>query len=202
MEPVYHRALRWASGLPAYVSIRKLLLLTRSPPLRCLLNYLSGRYAACLLFSSETHPLQEYIGLTSRTLQQSWLESCTAQTTGTRYPSLRHPLSLGTQFLKAGETLENTHLCGNTANATSFPITILKLNGPTEGPQQHQQFLQDLVPNTILLYTDGSKATSQICGSGWTIYQQRRHHISQELESGYCCLGDKAEVYNAELHAI
>ena len=65
LEPVYHRALRWASGLPAYVPIRKLLLLTRSPPLRCLLNFLSGRYAVRLLFSSETHPLQEYVGLTS-----------------------------------------------------------------------------------------------------------------------------------------
>ena len=179
LEPVYHRALHWASGLPVYVSIRKLLLLTRSPPLYCLLNFLSGQYAVRLLFSSETHPLQEYVGLTSRTLQQSWLELYIAQTTGTRYPSLRHPLSLVTQFLKAGETLENTHLCENTANATSFPITtsILKLNDPTEGSQQHQQFLQGLVPNTILLYTDGSKATSQICGSGWTIYQQNRNHM-------------------------
>ena len=42
LELVYHRALCWASGLPVYISIRKLLLLTRSPPLRCLLNYLSG----------------------------------------------------------------------------------------------------------------------------------------------------------------
>ena len=29
-----------------------------------------------------------------------------------------------------------------------------------------------------------------------------RHHISQELVSGYCCLRDKAEEYDTELYAI
>ena len=59
-----------------------------------------------------------------------------------------------------------------------------------------------MAPNSILLYTDGSKSTSQISGSGWTIYQKISNHISHEIASGYCCIGDKAEVYDAELHAI
>ena len=65
LEPIYHRALRWASGLPAYMAIRKLLLLTRCPPLHALLDHLSARYAIRLLFAAADHPLQEYIGLSS-----------------------------------------------------------------------------------------------------------------------------------------
>ena len=65
LEPVYHRALRWASGLPAYVAIRKLLRLTRMPPLGCMLNLLSARYGIRLLFASESHPLWQYINLPS-----------------------------------------------------------------------------------------------------------------------------------------
>ena len=65
LEPIYHRALRWASGLPAYTAIRKFLLLTRSPPLRAILNRLSARYAIRLMFAASDHPLQEYLELTS-----------------------------------------------------------------------------------------------------------------------------------------
>ena len=85
LEPVYHRALRWSSGLPSYVAIRKLLRLTRFPPLRCMLDDLSARYAMSLLFATDDHPLREYTGPTSRTLQQSWLDVGTIQRTGTRY---------------------------------------------------------------------------------------------------------------------
>ena len=43
LEPVYHQALRWATGLPKYVSNRKLFLLSRSPPLQCMLDQLPPR---------------------------------------------------------------------------------------------------------------------------------------------------------------
>ena len=75
LEPIYHRALRWASGLPAYVTTRKLLRLTCMPPLGCMLNLLSARYAIRLLFASDTHPLRQYLDLPSRILQQPWLDS-------------------------------------------------------------------------------------------------------------------------------
>ena len=122
LEPVYHRALWWASGLPAYVAIRKLLRLTRMPPLGCMLNLLSARYAIRLLFTPDNHPLRKYHGLTSRTIQQPWLDSRSTQTTGTRYPSLNHPLALISRYLKAGEILENTHITGPTVTAMTFKL--------------------------------------------------------------------------------
>ena len=49
LEPVYHQALRWATGLPKYVSNKKLYPLLRSPPLQCILDLLSARYATSSL---------------------------------------------------------------------------------------------------------------------------------------------------------
>lgn len=50
LEPRHHRALQWATGLPSFVSNRKPILVSRSSPLQCILDYLSTRYAIRLLF--------------------------------------------------------------------------------------------------------------------------------------------------------
>lgn len=60
LGPVYHRALRWATGLPDFVPLRKLFIVARSPPLQCVLDHLSARYAARLLFGPDNHPLNRY----------------------------------------------------------------------------------------------------------------------------------------------
>ena len=65
LKPIYHRALRWASGLQAYTAIRKLLLLSSSPPLGAIRNHLSARYAIRLMFAAADHHLQDYIELVS-----------------------------------------------------------------------------------------------------------------------------------------
>ena len=213
LEPIYHRALRWASGLPAYTAIRKLLLLTRSPPLSAILNHLSARYAIHLMFAAADHPLQEYIELVSRQISQPWLNARGPQGTGTgtgtgrkvHYPTLRRPMSLVARHLRAGEILEDTHIAGPSPTPP-FPISMARLEDPAEAPQQHRDHLQKLPEGTVLLYTDGSKSDRHRCGSAWTIYHNR--HLQHddtpgpELASGYCCIGDKSEVYDAELHAI
>lgn len=167
LEPVYHRALRWASGLPAYTAIRKLLLLTRSPPLRCTLDYLSTRYAIRLLFIAADHPLQEYVRLGSRTVHQAWL---TTQNTRreVNYPTLNRPLSLAAKFLAVGDILEDTQAVSRTS---PFPIVIPQPATPEEGPQKHSEFLETLPRGSILLYTDGSKSSNQRCGSAWSVYR-------------------------------
>jgi hypothetical protein len=45
LERVYHKALRWATGLPAYTKLTRLHNLSRLSPLRLHLDYLSWRYA-------------------------------------------------------------------------------------------------------------------------------------------------------------
>lgn len=49
---------------------------------------------------------------------------------------------------------------------------------------------------------DGSKTEQQRCGSGWVAYQWLAGGTGPELASGHCFIGCKAEVYDAELHAI
>ena len=201
LEPVYHRALRWASGLPAYIAIRKLLRLTRMPPLGCMLNLLSACYAIRLLFAPDTHPLWQYIDLPSRILQQQWLDSKSPQTTGTRYPSLNHPLALIARYLNAGDILENTNIAGPQPPPI-FPVTLLAVEDSSDGSKKHQEYLENLNPGTVLLYTDGSKSEEGICGLAWAIFEQNRSQTSSEMASGSCCIGSKAEVFDAELHAV
>ena len=201
LEPVYHRALCWASGLSAYVAIRKLLQLTCMPLLGCILNLLSAHYAIQLLFASEAHPLQHYINLPSRTLQQPWLDSKSPQTTGTRYPSLNHPLALISKYLKAGEILEDTNIPGPKPPPT-FSITLVPVEDSSDGPKKHQEYLENLISGKVLLYTDGSKSEEGVCGSAWSIFTQYGMQTSSEMASGSCCIGGKAEVFDAKLHAI
>ena len=166
-----------------------------------MLNLHSAWYTIRLLFAPDNHPLWEFHGLTSRIIQQSWLDGRSPQTTGTRYPTLNHPLALITRYLKAGEILENTHLAGPTPIPT-FPTTIISIEDPEDGRNKHQEYLHKLNPGTILLYTDGSKSVRGGCGSAWSIFEQNGNQTSPELVSGSCAIGEKAEVYDAELHAI
>ena len=122
------------------------------------------------------------------------------------YPTLRKPLSLVARFLKAGEMLEDLNTTGPTPN---FPTVILHTEA-SEGPKKHLEYISQRPtpspspqpPETILLYTDGSKLQNQRCGSAWAIFRQDGELTSPEVSSGQCCIGSKAEVYDAELHAI
>ena len=47
-----------------------------------------------------------------------------------------------------------------------------------------------------------SKFDSGECGSAWVAYQQTHDRSLTKLTAGHCCVGRKAEVYVAKLHAI
>ena len=47
-----------------------------------------------------------------------------------------------------------------------------------------------------------SKFDSGKCGSAWVAYQQTHDRSLTMLTAGHCCVGRKAEVYGAKLHAI
>lgn len=92
LEPVYHQALRWATGLPKYESNKKLYPLSRSPPLQCILDLLSARYATRLLFAPVDHPLRELIQLPGRKIQQPWLDWAQPLKSAYQYSTLKRPL--------------------------------------------------------------------------------------------------------------
>jgi len=68
---------------------------------------------------------------------------------------------------------------------------------PEDKQADHQRRLDALPMDTVVLYSDGSKLESQFCGSGWAVYCQGKEH-----STGKCNIGRKAEVFDAELHAI
>ena len=111
LEPVYRRAL---GVRPAPVHSKILLfLLTRSPPLHCVLDRLPACYVIRPLFAADNDPLRQYIHLASRTVQQSWLvEMKIAQKTAVTHPTLRRPLSLVARYLDAGDVLEDLGTTG------------------------------------------------------------------------------------------
>ena len=103
------------------------------PPLRAILDHLSARYAIRLVFAAADHPLQEYIGLTSRTIQQPWLSTRGIHNRGVHYPTLHRPMSLVARHLRAGDVLEDTH-SPSPAPSPPFPISITHLEEPADGP--------------------------------------------------------------------
>jgi ribonuclease HI len=65
----------------------------------------------------------------------------------------------------------------------------------------HNRWITTLPDLTMLLYTDGSKFEDGRTGSGWVAYCVG-DRAARRVASGRCHLGSRAEVYDAELHAI
>ena len=74
-------------------------------------------------------------------------------------------------------------------------------NKTTQLQQLHEQWLQTLQDHTIVIDTDGSKLANGTVGCGWAIYHCGDQQLYR-LTDGSCHLGDRAEVYTAELHAV
>jgi hypothetical protein len=63
-----------------------------------------------------------------------------------------------------------------------------------------QEWIKTLPNNTILCYTDRSRLDNRQVGSGFSYYQVSKGKTIK-LSSYHCYLWDKAEIYDAELHA-
>ena len=105
LEPTYHRALRCATGLPDFTPLRKLFVIARMPPLQCLLDNLSARYAAGLLFGPDDHPLNRYVrpeleGPRGRRISRRWMHEMRQKEEAVHYPTLCKPLSLVARLLE------------------------------------------------------------------------------------------------------
>jgi hypothetical protein len=199
LERVYHRALRWATGLPSFTKLTRLQILARLPPLRLHLDFLSRRYAIRLLFAGPQHPLHKYFPLQDLTITNTWIENTKRRDKDTaQYPTLFYPLSLLHCFLSAEDVLEDRFSLGL---SSSFSFTILPTVEDKSPAQQHADYLAHLPPHTLLIYTDGSKMDDGRCAAAWTFTTPALNTL-QDTQSGSCYLGKKCEVYDAELHAI
>jgi hypothetical protein len=89
LERAYHRALRWATGLPSFTKLTRLQILARLPPLRLHLDYLSRRHAIRLLFAGPQHPLHKYFQLPDLKITNACIENTKRRDKDTtQYPTL------------------------------------------------------------------------------------------------------------------
>jgi ribonuclease HI len=187
LEPIrmtYHAAARWITGLPMSTSTVKLLTVAQLPPLVAYLDYLTLRYAIRLRFLPADHvlaPRAAYSGNAPRADYPSRL----------RMSTLIHALAPGgaieDRFCQIDDAIPSAR--SPHPDRETDPIGI------------HGKWVAALPDLTMLLYTDGSKFEDGRTGSGWVAYCVG-DRVARKVASGRCHLGSRAEVYDAELHAI
>ena len=94
-------------------------------------------------------PLQQYICLQDRTIRQQWLGWARPQQSIVYYPTIKKPLSLTTQFLEAGDILEDSPALGlnlaplpnsHPSDSTGQTLSAPRYSQPTatgDGPPLH-----------------------------------------------------------------
>jgi hypothetical protein len=182
LATAYHSAARWATGLPPSTRISNLLTCAHLPPLQIYLDYLSAKFTIRLRFLPAGHNLT---GLPTT-------PNCPVSAPGTS--RLRDLIK---------------HLItGNLENRSATPVTFTIQSAPPvhtskndHSHTHHRDWISSLPIGTLLLYTDGSKLDSGKVGCGATTYDLTNHGL-QHLQSHYCNLGTRCEVFDAELHAI
>jgi len=83
---------------------------------------------------------------------------------------------------------------------------VIKSTSPnpdkTTRPQElHEKWLRTHADHTIIIYMDGSKLDNGAVGCRWAIYHCGDLQLYR-LSEGQCHLGNRAEVYDVELHVV
>jgi len=182
LKITYNAIARWITGLPYNTRLTNLLTLAHLPPMEAYLDYLSLRYAIRLHFLPDHHAL-------------SWPHP--DQMTRNNLPGL-HRLYALSKHLVLGKLKDQT----STSTADGVPKIISPNPDKTTSPQKlHEKWLCSLPDHTIVVYTDGSKLDSGATGCGWVIFNIGNQQLFK-IKEGSCHLGNCAEVYDAELHAV
>jgi len=182
LRTTYNSVARWITGLPLNTRTTNLITLSQLPPMEAYLDYLSLRYAIRLHFLPQHHALGPPQALSE---------------THANLPGL-HRLYTLSKHLVQGK-LEN-HTTTSTADGTN----VLPSPNPdkTTTPQQlHEEWLHMLPNHTVVIYTDGSKLKNGSVGCGWATFHCGDQQLYR-LGEGSCHLGNRAKVYDTELHAI
>jgi ribonuclease HI len=182
LKVTYNSIARWITGLPLNTRTTNLITLAHLPPMEAYLDYLSLRYAIRLHFLPTCHALGP---------------PRVQPATHTNLPGLHYLYNLGKNLVQ-GKLEDRT--------TTSTAEGVAKVTSPnpdktTQPRQLHGKWLTTLPEHTVTIYTDGSKLEDGSVGCGWAIYHCRNQQLYQ-LTEGRCHLGRRAEVYDAELHAV
>jgi ribonuclease HI len=99
-------------------------------------------------------------------------------------------------------TLEDcsTEITGMVSGIVSAKDLVHKVKS-ARAKQRHEQWIRSLPDLTMIVYTDGSRQFSGDVGCGWAIYCVG-DGIQRLIASDFCYLGNRAEVFDAELHAV
>jgi ribonuclease HI len=178
----YHSIARWITGLPANTRTNKLLTCANLPPLAAYLDYLSGMFAVRLHFLPRDHALGPPKANTA---------------TKKDLPGL-HVLHGYTKEI-AIEPLEDRSVEGHGEIAET--TALWQAAKKEHLSREHNEWLGSLPEGTVTLYTDGSKFEDENTGSGWVAFKNGPDGTRKIGEGSYH-LGHRAEVYDAELHAV
>jgi len=182
LKLTYNAIARWITGLPYSTRLTNLYTLAHLPPMEAYLDYLSLRFAIRLHFLPTHHALGPP-------------RPC--QTTHHNLPGLHRLYDLS-KHLVMGKLEDRT--------TTSMAEGVRKMISPntdkTTRPKEiHEHWLRSLPDHTIVIYTDGSKLDNGATGCGWVIFNIGNQQLFR-IKEGSCYLGNRAEVYDAELHAV
>jgi ribonuclease HI len=182
LKVAYNAVARWITGLPLNTRTTNLITLAQLPPMEVYLDYLSLRYAIRLHFLPTYHALGP---------------PCDKPSTHANLPGLHRLYNLSKHLIQGKlEDRTTTTTAGGVGNATSP-----NPDKTTKPRPLHEEWLRTLPDHTIVIYTDGSKLANGAVGCGWAIYHCGDQQLHR-LTSGSCHLGHRAEVYDAELHAV
>jgi ribonuclease HI len=182
LKITYNAIARWITGLPYNTRLTNLLTLAHLPPMEAYLDYLSLRFAIRLHFLPKHHAL-----------------GCPRPDESTRdhLPGL-HRLHALSKHLITGQLEDRI----KTSTADGMPKICSPNPDKTTHPQElHAKWIHSLPDHTIVIYTDGSKLDSGAIGCGWVIFNVGNQQLFR-IKEGSCYLGNRAQVYDAELHAV
>ena len=182
----YLRMARWITGLPMSTRTTKLLICAHLPPFEVWLDFLSRKYAISIICKPAEHGIRPLPPMESSKKD---------------HPGPFRLLSF------VSEHLEDQLEIMTPGCPLSLPTINLHQCKPKDQQQKlatietHHQWIKTLEPNTLVIYTDGSRSQEGRTGSGWVIYKLIAQKLLQ-VAQGHCGLGVKTEVFNAETHAV
>lgn len=183
--PGYHTIARIITGLPKWTPTRLLLFEAGIPPLHLLLEHNNRRYGIRLLLAPDDHPLKDPLRK---------LIANPSRENGTGLQRIANILACAIQD---GTRLENIQ----DHNRETLPQPIIPGGSKEKVSLQHAEWENSIPTGAIFLYTDGSKPEQATCGSGWVILAKELGGM-RVIRAGSCQIGSRAEIEDAEIHAI
>jgi len=178
----YNSVAWWITGLCLNTRTTNLTTLSQLPLMEAYLDYLSLRYAIRLHFLPQHHAPGLPRALTD---------------THPNLPGLHRLYSLSKHLVQG--KLENRTTTSTVDGTNMLPSP--NSNKTTTPQQLHEEWLHTLPNHTVVIYTDGSKLENGSVGCGWATFHCGDQQLYR-LGEGSCHLGNRAEVYDAKLHAI